>query len=439
MNWTPVFSIESRLGSEAWSCVKTIAEALRHQDYDLPKPEQHLHEKYEKSLLYAYIAVALGDMTWAAYSAECLNESIDTASQFAGYSGLFGGITGLGWMVEHISQLLSNFSAAPDDNSSESSRNQNADKEENDLVADIDVALLKKLSHMETSTPYDLISGLVGLGVYFLERLPRKSAVEGTRAVFDRLEKMSQRMETGISWHTGPELLPDWQREECPNGYYNLGVAHGVPGVIHFVTEVWVSNIVERERCYRLLDGAIKWLIAQQRSSGPLSRFGSWVYSGGKSSESRMAWCYGDLGILSVLSQVSSRTGRSDWQMVAEELLNHCLAWPDDKTGIQDAPLCHGAAGVAHIFNRLYQTSHDRRCLEAALLWYERTLAFRKVGTGVGGFSTLSRAGVGGAAVWQARPAFLDGALGIALALLAAVAPIEPCWDRLLLLSGRFR
>jgi hypothetical protein len=39
--------------------------------------------------------------------------------------------------------------------------------------------------------------------------------------------------------------------------------------------------------------------------------------------------------------------------------------------------------------------------------------------------------------VWEPSPAFLDGAIGVALALLSAVAPIEPAWDRMLLLSSR--
>jgi hypothetical protein len=40
--------------------------------------------------------------------------------------------------------------------------------------------------------------------------------------------------------------------------------------------------------------------------------------------------------------------------------------------------------------------------------------------------------------MWQETPEFLDGAVGVALAFLAAVTPVEPNWDRMLLLSGRF-
>jgi hypothetical protein len=35
--------------------------------------------------------------------------------------------------------------------------------------------------------------------------------------------------------HTDAAALPAWQRERAPASYYNLGVAHGIPGVIAFL------------------------------------------------------------------------------------------------------------------------------------------------------------------------------------------------------------
>ena len=37
---------------------------------------------------------------------------------------------------------------------------------------------------------------------------------------------------------------------------------------------------------------------------------------------------------------------------------------------------------------------------------------------------------------WADDPGFLGGSAGIALALLAAATPVEPAWDRVLLLSA---
>jgi hypothetical protein len=251
------------------------------------------------------------------------------------------------------------------------------------------------------------------------------------------LESLAEHTGTGTTWHSAPGLLSEWQRAQCPNGYYNLGVAHGIPGIIHFLSEVSALTIVDHQRSHLLLEGAVNWLISRSRPSGSLSRFSAWIVPGEDPSDSKLAWCYGDLGILSVLLQVARRAGREDWKRFANQLLDHCLAWPPDSSGVGDAALCHGAAGVAHIFNRIYHSEGEPRCLNAALAWLDLALAMRQPGTGVGGFSSLTVPDPSGPIVWEANPNFLDGAIGVALALLAAMTPVDPAWDRMLLLSGR--
>lgn len=437
MNWTLVLSRQTELGVQAWEAIHTIAQVVANKTFEECPPARHLTHSYEEAILYGYLAFALEDVEWARRAVQCLNGAIDRAH--ADYLGLFGGLTGLGWTVEHISHLLRQVPGALGESDTQSLPNHYEDQEE-DLSADIDAAVLKRVPYYaSSSSPYDLVGGLVGFGTYFLERLPRPSAIQGIRIVFDQLERLAERTDGKATWYSGTELLPDWQRERFPNGYYNLGVAHGIPGIIHFLGEVSATDIVDRERSSQLLDGAVNWLLAQERPVGSRSRFSSYVSPGKESIDCRMAWCYGDLGILSVLLQVARQTGRRDWRNAVDELLSHCLAWPPDQTGIVDAPLCHGAAGVAHIFNRIYQTEGDSRCLNAALLWYERTMAFRRTGTGIGGFSSLTRRDRSGPYTWEASPAFLDGSIGVALAFLAAVTPVEPAWDRLLLLSGKGR
>ncbi len=437
--WSPILSPSDQIMLPGREAVDAIARAVLAKEHEPGTPEKLRNRTDEEALLYGYLAVAWNDPTWAVHAAERLNQAIDDASQRWSYLGLFGGLTGLGWTVEHLSQLLNQASFPGEDEPGNDAATGVEEEEgavvEEDLNAEVDAAVLSNLKHFNSASPYDLISGLVGLGVYFLERLPRATAIEGIQAVFSQLETLAEHTGAGITWHSGPELLPDWQREQCPNGYYNLGVAHGIPGIIHFLSEVSATTIVDQHRSRRLLEGAVNWLISQRRPPGSRSTFSSWIVPGEEPSDSRLAWCYGDLGILSVLLQVARRAGREDWQQFANNLLDHCLAWPPDESGIGDAPLCHGAMGVAHIFNRLYHSENDPRCLQAALMWLKLTLAMRQPGTGVGGFSSLTDSV--GAIVWEASPAFLDGAIGVALALLAAMTPVEPAWDRLLLLSPR--
>ena len=103
---------------------------------------------------------------------------------------------------------------------------------------------------------------------------------------------------------------------------------------------------------------------------------------------------------------------------------------------IRDAGLCHGAAGLAHLFNRMFQTTGDERLAEAARFWFQWTLSFRQPGEGIAGFRSW-KMDPGGETSWQTDSGLLEGAPGIGLALLAAVSPVEPAWDRVFLVSLR--
>jgi hypothetical protein len=81
---------------------------------------------------------------------------------------------------------------------------------------------------------------------------------------------------------------------------------------------------------------------------------------------------------------------------------------------VRDASLCHGAAGNAHLFHRWYALTGEPVFAEAARTWYAHALGMPP----------------------PESMAFLEGAAGIALALVAATTEIEPAWDRVLLASG---
>lgn len=414
----------------AHETVEGIARAIKHMDDKLSMSAKR-HYIYEDALLYAYLAMARKDLVWAEHATECLNFAIDEETKRPGAVGLFGGISGLGWTVEHLSRLLPEMDGISLENGAQASVNN-----DEDLNADTDLALLKEISRSDLPRCYDLLSGLVGVGVYFLERLPRGCSASGLTAVFEAIDRLAERTATGITWRTDPLFLPSRLRAQYPHGYYNLGVAHGVPGIIHFISELSITEVVARSRWEPLLEGAVSWLIGQQRPTKSVSRFDFFFYPGQSSLGGRLAWCYCDLGIAAILLQASQRVARSDWAKFACETLERCLSW-SEANGICDATLCHGAAGVAHIFNRIYQCNGERRFRDASIEWFEQVLAMRRDGTGVGGFSTVIDHDPSGRTVDEESAALLDGAGGVALALLAATSDIEPNWDRMLLLSGK--
>lgn len=299
---------------------------------------------------------------------------------------------------------------------------------------DLDEALIRSLQPgNQPLASYDLLYGYVGVGVYFLERWPRGRSIDGLRLVVDVLERLTERVGPGVAWYSQPERKIERVRRD---GCYDLGVAHGIPGVLHFLCQA-ARRGIETQRVNYLLQRAISWLLAQASPKEGRARFGTWVTAEGFVRNSRPAWCYGDLGIAAILLQIAELTVDDKLGMFARDVLDHCINLPPDMYEIEDACLCHGAAGAAHIYNRLYQAKGDSRYRDASIFWFECVLDMFRPGTGIGGYSKYARHYDSSTATWEASPDFLDGSIGVALALLGAVTTVEPQWDRLLLLSSR--
>jgi len=72
---------------------------------------------------------------------------------------------------------------------------------------------------------------------------------------------------------------------------------------------------------------------------------------------------------------------------------------------------------------------------EAARFWYQRTLTMRHPERGIAGYAAWMPGTAGNKDGWVDDSGLLMGVAGIALALLAATTPVEPAWDRMLLIS----
>jgi len=415
--WKPV--LEGRPRERALAVTYSIAESLRKRalrEASLAGGTAGL------AVLYAYLAQARSGYSDREIAMKFLDKAGDTIAVTRMSPFFFGGFTGIAWVVAHLDGWL-----------------LSSDGE--DACQTIDEALGIYLSQPCWRGNYDLVSGLVGYGVYALERLPQQSAVHCLELVVSRLEEIAEHTDQGVTWHTAPELLSTYQRQSCPTGYYNLGLAHGVPGVIALLGQVCATADktlrAARIKARSLLDDAVVWLLAQQPADRTKS-FPYWVGPRFSATPTRLAWCYGDLGIAVALLGAARCVNEPTWEREALMIARRAAKRPAEQSGVRDCGLCHGAAGVGHIFNRLFQATGEASLAAAALFWFERTLEMRHPDQGIAGFFALMPAPRNpNEKQLMAAPGILEGAAGIALALLAATTPIEPKWDRMLMLSGQ--
>jgi lantibiotic modifying enzyme len=409
--WQAVLS--EHLADRATEIVGEVGDAI---SFDQPAPGSLASGDSGFALFHAYRARAVAGGGHEDLSRRYLERAVDSLAATKMEPGLHSGFTGIAFAVEHLLPTIG--------------------PEEDDLNASIDEALESGLRDSGGTAVWlqspELIAGLAGLGIYALERMPRPSAVRLLESIVARMAALSRRTTDGITWWTAPELLPPISRERTPEGCYNLGVAHGVPGAIAFLGEVCAAGVAERE-AFRLLEGAVSWLLAQRSRLGDAA-FPTWIASNGRPPARRVSWCYGNPGIAAALLVAARAVGDRRWEAAAIELALESAAQGIEDSGVIEACLCHGSAGNGHLFNRLFQATGDERLRGAAVAWYARTFELHKPGSGLAGFESLVPQGNGEMA-WKGVPGFLNGVAGIGLALLAATTTVEPAWDRVLACS----
>jgi len=416
--WEPL--LKEPLRSEALAVVDLIAESLRRR---VIKKAALANGSAGLAILFDYLSEAQRGNREKQIARKFLDQAADAVATTRMSPSFFGGFTGVAWAVAHLERRC-----WPDRDGEDS----------NQLI---DEALKLYLSQKPWEEDYDLIRGLVGYGVYAVERLPKRSAIDCLTLVVKRLSEIAKRTRAGVTWHTAPELLPKAGNEDLPLGYYNLGLAHGVPGVIAFLSQVCATDDKRlRDTCAKarqLLQGAVTWVL-RQRPADRSQSYPCFVGPGISPMPAHAGWFYGDLGIASALLTAARCVNEPAWEGQAVVIARRAAVRPAEQWEVVDCGLCCGAAGVGHLFNRLFQATGEARFSAAARFWFKRTLAERHQSKGIAGFVACSVGRSGpNEKRWIAAPGILHGAAGIALALLAATTSIEPEWDRILLLSRR--
>jgi hypothetical protein len=309
------------------------------------------------------------------------------------------------------------------------------------LLASLDAALFpmvhKAVLRLDAANgcgvgQFDVISGLAGTGVYLLARQSEPAAKTALLRVLGCLSRLLADRSEPRRWHTPAHLIGGPMRPRYPNGHYNCGIAHGVPGplallaiaarsgvIVDGLTEAirtaadWLADNVTTTECGLEWPNAVSLLPGDDTSSAC----------------GRTAWCYGTPGVARALWLAGVATGQDRFRDLAVRAMRGALARPAAQRGIDSPTFCHGTAGLLQIALRfaadtgLAEFKDGADTLLAELLGaYEpdSVLGFRNTEPG---------------SVRVNAPGLLGGAPGVALVLLAAGTSVDPSWDRLFLLS----
>ncbi|MCC3650755.1 lanthionine synthetase C family protein [Streptomyces sp. S07_1.15] len=282
---------------------------------------------------------------------------------------------------------------------------------------------------------FDALQGLTGYGAYLLRRDPSSDVL---RAVLDYLVRLTDPValqgETLPGWWTrsGPSGRPD---HRFPGGHANSSLAHGITGVLSLL-----SLAARRGVAVGGLPDAIRticaWLDHWRTETEGRPTWPYWVTRSElradrltPSGPLRPSWCYGTAGLARAQQLAALALGDTERRGAAEKALVSAFTDPGQLAATTDVSLCHGFAGLAHVAARaagdaLPTTAGRLRALIPTLL-----AVVKPPGSDAEHVITeLMHAADGG-------PGLLDGAAGVALAVLTADAAIPPesAWDSCLL------
>lgn len=364
------------------------------------------------AMFFAYLGLAQGEGLsgpCAGLAGTWMERALEASPRVGDNLGLHTGHTGIAWALDHLEGL----------------GHPPWDEDINDVL---DETIAFHLDCPATRWRAELIDGLAGVGLYLLDRRGRGRSAGLLARVLDLLVAKSERSQGTATWYEAPETLFPEMLEAMPGGLYNLGVSHGIPGIIGFLAQA-AGRVAGAGA---LLDAAVPWLLGQKDHHADGSFFGAGF---GRRDLARnpdghpLAWCYGDLGIALVLLAAARRRANPAWEEEAVALALACALRQDPRRGVEDACLCHGAFGNAHLFNRLFQATGEPALREAALGRYRLGFGMRTGPSSCAGFLPRNH-----------DPGFPDrafellcGISGIGLALLAGATAVEPAWDRILL------
>ena len=281
---------------------------------------------------------------------------------------------------------------------------------------------------------YDYLHGGIGIALYWLER---ESGEEHLKTMLRLLEEQAIQDERGIHWQN--MNLGLLYKDNVLKKEVNFSLSHGMTSIIYILTKVHEKGI-EKELCEKLLRGVIQFIQhfpcetdepAAFPSSLEIDEKGEYK----KTNPSRLAWCYGDLGMSVVMMQTGLQLKDENILNFAKEIgLKTLQRKTMEDSQLRDAGFCHGVFGVAFCYEKMFEYSKAPQFLEAANHWFEIGNKYLTDENPIAQYHSLDSEDI------PIEDTILSGSTGIGLVIMEKLGLLKKTegiqhWDRVLLLS----
>lgn len=362
------------------------------------------------TLLYAYLLKAFPDETINQHVSQLLDELSEALAQEELNHSMSSGFAGIAFVFQHL-------------------RNMGVISKDEDVnLSEFDEYIAKGADIDFSFGNWDPLHGLISLGIYFLERNKETGDIHYLEKIIEQLSMLIKPFESNKVWVT-QGVAP------YSDDNYNFGLAHGMPGVLAFLSRVYALGI-KQEEIKEMIKSCIPFLLNHECDVDSVSSFPSSIDVVKKEKKederpySRLAWCYGDLCVANALIHSGKALQNDMWLKKGIEVALCTTHRTFEESGCVDAGFCHGAVGIVHQYNRLYQITGNELFKNACFTWLAiMQQHYYKKGEGAAGYLFKKYKEESDKDNFERDYGLLSGLTGIGLVYLSLLSDLKPDWD----------
>lgn len=210
---------------------------------------------------------------------------------------------------------------------------------------------------------YDVISGLSGIASYLLLVDGCDDIIKNILAFMVNMSSYKNINGTSVmKWHIKSNNIDSESRKLYPNGYLNLGMAHGIAGPLVILSKSYKKGIYvegQREAILNIVDIYKKYAYTSTKGvywPGLISPEDSLIIN--NSFENiRDGWCYGSIAIARALFIAGDSIDDKEISSWAFNVIEEKAKRSIYEYNLVSPTLCHGYAGILSILTRMSSQS----------------------------------------------------------------------------------
>ncbi|WP_160717336.1 lanthionine synthetase LanC family protein [Chitinophaga solisilvae] len=321
------------------------------------------------------------------------------------------GHTGPFWLLDHLS------------------RHDFIDMDVHALAEDFVTAAMVQNNYQIHFNNFDYLHGSAGIVHFLLGFAHRQDVRNHLEEFVTAVNKFSETTDLGRS-------LPFFYTHDEENPVYvnSFSLAHGSCAVLIILSKIYQLGIAQ-DACRTLINESLEFMIAHRNKVEVDSMHALYpAIMDGKTYNSRLAWCYGDLNVAIAMWYCGKTLGEQRWMDEGVDIMRYNSHRKTNlQAGIVDNCLCHGSAGIAAFYLRFWHETKEQLFYDCAMHWNSQAVA---------DINFSEEGGKAGIKVWQGKERdwdyawdLLDGAVGVGLSMISHEQQKPLAWDECFLLS----